>query len=66
MACCSARPGRSLTATMRWTRYSGQFKLALTQDIREMELILNTTPDKVLGGKTPIEVYTKKLIALVA
>ena len=40
---------------------------ALTeQDIREMELILNTTPRKVLGGKTPIEVYTKKSIALVA
>ena len=40
---------------------------ALTeQDIHEMELIINTTPRKILRGKTPIEVYRKKSVALIA
>ena len=40
---------------------------ALTeQDIHEMELIINTTPKKILRGKTPIEVYAKKSVALVS
>ena len=36
------------------------------EDLETMELLINTMPRKVLGGKTPIEVYTGQLIALIA
>ena len=36
------------------------------EDILNMELRLNTMPRKVLGGLTPIEVYTGKRVALIA
>lgn len=36
------------------------------QDIRNMELLINTMPRKVLGGLTPLEVYTGKRVALIA
>ena len=36
------------------------------EDIRNMELRLNTMPRKVLGGLTPIEIYTGKRVALIA
>ena len=40
---------------------------ALTdQDIYDMELMINSMPRKVLGGLTPIEVYTGKSVALIA
>lgn len=35
-------------------------------DLRTMELLINTMPRKVLGGKTPLEVYTGQSIALIA
>ena len=35
-------------------------------DLRTMELLINTLPRKVLGGKTPLEVYTGQSIALIA
>ena len=35
-------------------------------DVRTMEVILNTMPRKVPGGRTPIEVYTGQSIALIA
>ncbi|MCP4800707.1 MAG: IS30 family transposase [bacterium] len=40
---------------------------ALTkQEISDMELIINTMPRKVLGGLTPLEVYTGISVALIA
>jgi transposase, IS30 family len=33
------------------------------QEVRDMELRLNMTPRKVLGGRTPIEVYTGCVLA---
>ena len=36
------------------------------EDLETMELLINTMPRKVLGGKTPIEVYTGQSIALIA
>ena len=36
-----------------------------TKDIRTMELLINTMPRKVLGGRTPFEVYTGESIALI-
>ncbi len=35
-------------------------------DLRTMEVLLNTMPRKVLGGRTPLEVYTGRSIALIA
>ena len=35
-------------------------------DLRTMEMLINTMPRKVLGGKTPLEVYTGQSIALIA
>ncbi len=35
-------------------------------DTRTMEILINTMPRKVLGGCTPIEVYTGQSIALIA
>ncbi|TMO72435.1 IS30 family transposase, partial [Pseudoalteromonas sp. S3776] len=35
-------------------------------DISTMELLINTMPRKVLGGRTPLEVYTGESIALIA
>ncbi len=37
-----------------------------TADIETMELLINTMPRKVLGGRTPLEVYTGESIALIA
>ncbi len=37
-----------------------------TEDIRTMELLINTMPRKVLGGRTPLEVYTGESLALIA
>ena len=37
-----------------------------TEDIRTMELLINTMPRKVLGGQTPLEVFTGKSLALIA
>ena len=37
-----------------------------TKDIRTMELLINTMPRKVLGGRTPFEVCTGESIALIA
>ena len=40
---------------------------ALTdQDIYDMELMINSMPRKVLGGLTPIKVYTGESVALIA
>ena len=40
---------------------------SLTEDdIGDMELMINTMPRKVLGGLTPLEVYTGKSVALIA
>ena len=36
------------------------------EDVRTMELLINTMPRKVLGGRTPLEVYTGQSIALIA
>ena len=36
------------------------------EDLRTMELLINTMPRKVLGGRTPFEVYTGRSIALIA
>ena len=36
------------------------------EDLRTMELLINTTPRKVLGGRTPLEAYTGRSIALIA
>ena len=36
------------------------------EDLRTMELLINTMPRKVLGGRTPLEVYTGQSIALIA
>ena len=45
-------------------------KMAMSQlteeDISNMELMINTMPRKVLGGLTPLEVYTGKSVALIA
>lgn len=35
------------------------------EDLRTMELLINTTPRKVLDGRTPLEVYTGRSIALI-
>ncbi|KEQ18428.1 IS30 family transposase [Endozoicomonas numazuensis] len=35
-------------------------------EIREAELLINTMPRKVLGGRTPLEVYTGESLALIA
>jgi len=35
------------------------------EDLITMELLINTMPRKVLGGKTPLEVYTGQSIALI-
>ena len=35
-------------------------------DLRVMEMLINTMPRKVLGGLTPLEVYTGQSIALIA
>ena len=35
-------------------------------DLRTMEILINTMPRKVLGGRTPVEVYTGQSIALIA
>ena len=35
-------------------------------DVRTMELLINTMPRKVLGGLTPLEAYTGKSLALIA
>ena len=35
-------------------------------DIRTMELLIDTMPRKVLSGRTPLEVYTGESIALIA
>ena len=34
-------------------------------DLEEQELLINTMPRKVLGGLTPLEVYTGKRVALI-
>ena len=36
------------------------------KEISDMELIINTMPRKVLGGLTPLEVYTGEPVALIA
>ena len=36
------------------------------EEVRETEFLINTMPRKVLGGRTPLEVYTGKSIALIA
>ncbi|WP_263322374.1 IS30 family transposase [Endozoicomonas sp. Mp262] len=36
------------------------------EEVWEAELLINTMPRKVLGGRTPLEVYTGKSIALIA
>ena len=36
------------------------------EDIRNMEWVINSMPRKVLGGLTPLEVYTGKSVALIA
>ncbi|WP_263079178.1 hypothetical protein [Endozoicomonas sp. Mp262] len=36
------------------------------EEVWETELLINTMPRKVLGGRTPLEVYTGKSIALIA
>ncbi|MDP0561147.1 MAG: IS30 family transposase [Candidatus Endonucleobacter sp. (ex Gigantidas childressi)] len=45
-------------------------KMALSHltegDVRTMEMLINTMPRKVLGGWTPLEVYTGQPIALIA
>lgn len=39
---------------------------SLTEDeISDMELMINTMPRKVLGGLSPLEVYTGKSVALI-
>lgn len=35
-------------------------------DLSTMEMLINTMPRKVLGGLTPLEVYTGQSIALIA
>ncbi|PJE77350.1 hypothetical protein CI610_03733 [invertebrate metagenome] len=35
------------------------------QEINNMKLMINTMLRKVLGGKTPIEIYTSKSVALI-
>ncbi|PJE78996.1 hypothetical protein CI610_02053 [invertebrate metagenome] len=35
------------------------------QEINNMELMINTMLRKVLGGKTPIEIYTRESAALI-
>ena len=35
-------------------------------DLRAMEMLINTMPRKVLGGLTPLEIYTGQSIALIA
>ena len=35
-------------------------------DLRTREMLINTMPRKVLGGRTPLEVYTGQSIALIA
>ena len=35
-------------------------------DLRTKEMLINTMPRKVLGGRTPLEVYTGQSIALIA
>ena len=35
-------------------------------DIRTMELLINSMPRKVLGGRTPFEIYTGQKISLIA
>ena len=37
-----------------------------TEDIRIMELLINTMPRKVLGGRTPLEVYTGQSFSLIS
>lgn len=37
-----------------------------TEEIHTLELLINTMPRKVLGGRTPLEVYTGESIALIA
>ena len=34
-------------------------------DLREREMLINSMPRKVLGGLTPLEVYTGKRVALI-
>ena len=36
------------------------------KDISDMEFMINSMPRKVLGGLTPLEVYTGKSVALIA
>ncbi len=36
------------------------------KEIREVEFLINTMPRKILGGRTPFEVYTGESIALIA
>ncbi|PJE77604.1 hypothetical protein CI610_03471 [invertebrate metagenome] len=36
------------------------------QEINNMELMINTMARKVIGGKTPIEIYTREPVALIA
>ena len=43
-----------------------KLKKLMDNDIRAMELRLNTMPRKVLGGLTPLEVYTGRPVALIA
>ena len=36
------------------------------EEIRETELLINTMTRKIFGGRTPLEVYTETLLALIA
>ncbi|PJE79970.1 hypothetical protein CI610_01032 [invertebrate metagenome] len=36
------------------------------QEINNMELMINSMARKVLGGKTPIEIYTRGSVELIA
>ncbi|MDP0562843.1 MAG: hypothetical protein QS721_11180 [Candidatus Endonucleobacter sp. (ex Gigantidas childressi)] len=38
----------------------------IEDDVRAMEMLINTMPRKVLGGWTPLEVYTGQPIAIIA
>ncbi len=35
-------------------------------DLKTMEILINTMPRKVLGGRTPLEIHTGQSIALIA
>ena len=41
-------------------------KLGHLTNLREQEMLINAMPRKVLGGLTPLEVYTGKRVALIS